>query len=223
MYLIQMFDRYYVRVNDGNWDEIYDPNFATSFDTKKAITQWVRKNTIYTEYAKAVDAKQAIEKHNEWAKNGSIRRTFEFVDNNLSRPYNGESAEEVLQWRLNVDDNIRYEDYKTWPDLHQKFENLFQLQKYPDETLTFSLYFKQTASFENFKKEFSLALPYVTRIEKDYKVFHVFDHFLSEGGNVVDFHYKSDSKCKVVSRWNDKIVGDLKTCFDYLVAERYYN
>jgi hypothetical protein len=229
MYFINLFQKYYMRLNESNWDEIYNPHFATSFSTKTEAHDWIVKHTNLLEYAVPVPAEESLIKYDEWMKSGGIRRTFAFVNNDLSRKYNNENAEEVLKWRLAIDsDNIRYEDYKTWPGLNQKFENLYTVEKfhnreYTETYLSIKLFFKKSSKFETFKKELDLVLPSVTRIEDGYKLFSVFDRFLSEGGNSVDFCYLSDEKCKVTGRWDSVIEGSLKECFDYLLEERFYD
>lgn len=228
MYIICLFEQWYVRVNPTDWDELYNPHFATLFASEKDANNWVKKNTTFAEYAKAVDSEESIKKYNEWIDKGSIRRSFALVDNTLSRKYNGESAEDVLKWRLTVEpDSIRYEDYATWPNLHQKFNNLFQIERYhrgkDEKTLiSLSIFFRKTAKFKVFRKELDLVLPSVTLIEDGYKIFSVFDHFLSEGGNSVKLFYKADNDCEVRGRYCNTIKGTLKDCFDYLVKNRYY-
>lgn len=230
MYIVCLFEQYYLRVNQANWDEIHNPHFATSFDAKKEANEWLKKNTTLSEYAKAVSAEEAIKKYDEWMKDGGIRRSFDFVNNVLSRKYNNESAEDVLEWRLTVEpDSIRYEDYATWPDLRDKFEHLWDVERYHNDDytekfLSVQLYFKPDSKYKTFKKEFGLVLPHVTRLSEDgYKTFSVFDHFLSEGGDYVELFYKTENDCYVSGRWSDKVRGSLKECFEYLKTERYYD
>jgi len=69
-----------------------------------------------------------------------------------------------------------------------------------------------------------LALPYITRIDKDgYKIIRIFDHYLGEGGDSAEFLYKSDKDCKIEGRYYDKIKGNLKKVFEYWQRERYYD
>ncbi|RTK97764.1 MAG: hypothetical protein EKK64_00745 [Neisseriaceae bacterium] len=228
MFIICLFEKYYIRVNESNWDEIYNPNYATTFKSKKEANDWVDRNTTLKQYAQIVDSKKAIKKYDEWEKDGSIRRSFDLVDNNLSRPYAGESPEEVLKWMLEVDiDKIRYEDYKTWPDLHSLFKHIHRLDKFHSDDYTkqytsFSFYFKPDSNFEEFKKEFDLVVEKTTYEKDGYKVFDIFDRFLCEGGNSVDFFYKNDEDCYVGGRWSKQVSGSLKECFEYLKKERYY-
>ena len=228
MFLICLFEKYYVKVNGKKWDEIYDPNKATVFKSEKEAKNWVKTNTTFEEYAKVVNSENSINEHNEWYQNGSVRRSFDVVNNNLSRPYNGESPEEVLEWMLAVDlDQIRYKDYETWPSLFYLFKNIHRLDKfysddYTKQYISFSFCFRPQSSFEEFKKEFDLVVKN-TSYEKDgYKVFSVFDRFLSESGNSVNLFYKNDQDCYVAGRWIEQERGSLKECFEYLKKERYY-
>lgn len=234
MYIICMFEKYYVRINELNthwtatWDEIYNPHFATAFKSMAEARKWLLKNTNLIEYAVPVLQDEALEKYDKWMNAGSVRRTINFIDNNLSRKYNNESAEDVLAWRLAIEpDKMRFADYKSWPDLHQKFQNLFSVQTFHNEEYTekftsVELYFKKSANFEIFTKELNLVLPKITRIKDGYKIFNVFDRFLSEGGDSVTFCYRSDEDCMIDGRWSTRIKGSLRTCFDYLIKERYY-
>jgi len=228
MFIVSLFELYYVRVNENSWDEIFNPNYATTFKTKKEANNWVERNTTFKEYAKVVDSKKTIKEYEEWQSNGSVRRTFYLVDNTLSRPYAGESPEEVLEWLLKVDKyQIRYEDSKTWPELYSLFKHIHRLNKFPDddskeECVSFSLSFKLDSNFEEFKKEFALIVKSTTYEKNGYKIFDVFDRFLSEGGNSVDLFYKNDNDCYVSGRWSEKVRGSLKECFEYLRKERYY-
>lgn len=224
MYLIKLFKQYYIHVNENTFDEIHNPDFATVFSSIKEATDWVRTNTTLEEYAEAVDSVTECQKYAKWMENGGIRRSFDFTNNELSRKYNNESPEEIFKWRISIDsDNIRYEDYRTWPDLYSKFNNLWSVACYSDgEYKSVRLYFTKVADYDIFKRELDLVLPYVTRFEGEYKVFDVFDRFLSEGGNSVCLYYKSDSDCYVYGRWNQKTTGDLKRCFEYLREHRYY-
>ena len=58
-------------------------------------------------------------------------------------------------------DEIRYEDYKTWPHLNEKFNNLFDIERYynKDYTETYlsaQLFFKKDSTYKVFKKELPL-------------------------------------------------------------------
>lgn len=230
MYIVCLFECYYLRVNQSNWDEIFDPTFATSFKTKKEAKQWMKTNTTMSEHAQVVNAKTAIKNYTDFMKNGGIRRSFDFVNNDLSRPYKKESPEEILNWHLTIDpDELRFEDYCTWPNLYERFEHLWAVERYHNDDFTdtfssVSLRFKKSSKYDVFKKELNLVLPHVTLVDKKgYKIFSVFDHFLAEGGNVVSLFYKTDDDCYISGRWVDKFSGTLEKCFTYLKTKRSYD
>ena len=69
MFLICLFEKYYVKVNGKKWDEIYDPNKATVFKSEKEAKNWVKTNTTFEEYAKVVNSENSINEYNEWYQN----------------------------------------------------------------------------------------------------------------------------------------------------------
>ena len=222
---------YYIRVNENGWDEVYDPSFATQFKSKSGPRIWGKANTTFGEYVKSLKADEEIEKYKKWASEGTVRRSFNLVDKNMSRKYNNENPLEILNWwykaKTSDEDLIRYEDYKTWPQLYEVFEHIWECrQVYSNIThlsleLCFEISSKQDASYEKFKEEFELISHLHTFEEDGYKSFPIHDHYLCEGGNKVSLLYKTDTDCKVVGRWQESIRGSLKDCFDYIKKERY--
>lgn len=121
---------YVVTKSDGSWDESYTPVNATRFPSEQAAQDWARKNINLAEYAKTVKYEDAKASFDKWVETGMVRRTFPPINRELSRKYDPAKDDKyaVLQWRYDVatkgDDNILYEDYKTWPDLYSVFECL---------------------------------------------------------------------------------------------------
>lgn len=225
-------ENYYVRINDNSWDEVYSPEVATEFSTKKQAIQWFGENTTMAEYASAISKEDAIQKWKEFQKNGYIRRTFPFLNKAISCQYDKKkhSKLDVLKQRFDMcgDDNVRYEDYKTWPKLYEHFECLFDVRSYyTDENeegvaRTLEICVNKKTTFATFVEELRIALNFCEKEENEYKVFDIFDHFLSEYGNSACFFYKSDDDCRLECRYGESVEGNLKSVFDFWQKERYY-
>lgn len=169
-----------------------------------------------------------VKKFTDWMLNGCLYRSLPIKNKSLSRKYNGESKIEVLKWWIaytqSNDFEIAQEDYGSWPHLYSMFKHLHSVEGFEDDSITFSLFTPKDGKFKDFKKELDLISPYCTCIDKkEGKIYHIFDHYLSEGGNSVslieyshgDFSVRSGSGSLIVS-------GNLEVCFDYLKRERWY-
>jgi len=217
--------KYFVKIRDHGWDEILSPVDATRFKTKMDAVNWSKKNTTFGEYAKAAVLKEEVADFLENLNLGLIRRSFKSLSK-YSRPYDGESPEEILEWAVNKDEEIRYEDYKTWPTLYNVFEHIHEVEKCQDGSKSFSLSVNRNSDINTFKKELNLVLPYCSRFSdgsKKIKIFSVFDHYLCEGGNFVNFYYQNDNTCFIIDRFDNILGGqNIETVFEYWKRERYY-
>ena len=226
-------DEYYVFVDEKNnkWEETYSPHVATTFPTAKAATSWSKNNTTFGEYAVALDKDKARAKFDAWVKDGMVRRKFDMVNKSLSRKYKNESPKEVLAWHISVRDDpdaIRYEDHETWPALYCVFKHLFDCKSYYQNDKcgklwhSFSVRTPRDGKFEDFQKELDLILPHITlKDKKGGKIIDIFDHSLSAYGNSVCLIAHKNGKFSILGSCQD-IRSDLKTCFEYLKRERYY-
>lgn len=217
---------YYIHLKgDGSWHESYTPIGAAEFNSMATAKNWVKNNTTMGDYVHAEPLDKAIESFNEWVKNGMIRRSFPVLNKSISRKYdkNKDTPLDVLNWRCEQnDDNVRYEDYKTWPRLYSIFDHLWDVSKYTDGK-TFSIYVKPDSVFKKFKKEFDLVIDKVDkRNEKGELFFNIFDHFCGEGGNFAYLVQSEDGTWRVDSRWNTLSKGTLKECFEFMKKNRYY-
>lgn len=204
----------------------HNPNFAAKFPTKEKAKQFI-DNFIALDGIKILSFEGEQKKFDKWIKTGFLYRTLPIKNKFVSRKYKGESALEVLKWKLayakSDDLEVDYDDFETWPELWEKFEHLHDVEAYDDGSISFELYFPRGGKFKTFKKEFELALKHCTSEKNGDKCFSVYDHFLGEGGNFVYLVAKADGSYSVSDRHNDDIVsGDLKSCFNYLSAERWY-
>lgn len=227
---------YFIRVNpDNSWDELYDPNHASYYPTKKAAKAWVVDNTTMSEYAVVVNREDAIKNFNEWAKNGMVRRSFEPINNSVSRPYDKEndSPIDVLNWWFDyykVDENtVKYEHYETWPKLYSVFNTIWDVNEYHnlDYTETYisvEIFVTNDVKRGTFNKEFSLIKDRCTLIDDEgYRTFPIFEDDLCKTRSPA-LLYKSDNDVKIIERryGEDYYNGDLKGAFEYMKHNIYY-
>lgn len=226
---------YYVRlVNDKEFEEIYNPKFATQFDTQKAAMTWVNRSSSMSKYSKIVDAESAIQEYENWVNSGSVRRTLACINQTMSRPYNNETVDEVIDWWLyqrENDDEIKYEHYETWPKLYSITKHLWDVEshhnrEYTELFHTFQIFTNRDGNFTDFEKEINKVLNKVTYKNEDgYLIFPIFDHFLSEYGNSVSLLIHPDTKqvkIKGSYLWDKKEFSSLEDAFEYMKQERYY-
>ena len=234
-------DKYYLQVVDNiTVNELRHPGYATAWPSRKAAKKWVQQYAPMAEHCKVLPLGTELTAFLKSLETGLVRRTFKCIDNNFSRPYNGESLAEVIEWRLECalrnDFEVRYEDYKTWPDLYQISRHLWSVGKYAYTTdkdvsvIGFEVYTRQDDKFEDFKQELNLVIPKVTRTlenNPDVLVFDVLDHYLSEHGNSVNLLYNPRTgKATVEHRRSyfrePELNMTLEEAFEYLRRERYY-
>lgn len=224
---------YCVRVVDETtFDEVYNPEFATQFKTKKEAQEWIDISSSMKEYSKVVDFDESVQKYKEWVEGGTVRRTLACINRTMSRKYNNEPLEEVIDWwvyaRTN-DNEIDYEDYETWPKLSSISKHLWDVsgyhsRDYKDLYLTFKIYTKQDGNFEDFQRELNLVLDKITYKDEDgFLILPIFDHYLSEGGNSVSLLIHPETKqVKIDGRWRVIKFVSLEDAFEYMKSERYY-
>jgi len=223
---------YYIRCSTDFWEEVYDPSFATPFQTKKEALNWGKTNTTFGEYIIAVESIEELKKYRKWVAEGTVRRKFDIVDKTLSKKYENEGPLEVLNWWVQVrkaENSVRFEDFNTWPQLYEVFQHVHScgntfVYNDPKQTgkLAFNLLVRKNSSFDKFKEELNIILPFHAYEEKEWKVFPIFDYYCAEGGNTVRLFYRNENECKVCSRFSDSIKGNLLDCFNYLQEFRYY-
>lgn len=224
---------YYVRINnDKTFDEVYDLNVATKFTVKSQAQDWIDTYSRMSEYSVIAEYNKEVTLYNKWIKNGMIRRTLDCIDQRMSRPYNGESIDEVIDWHIfNMQNEylIKYEHWKTWPALYTITKHLFSIKRYyskDDEySITFQIYTPQDGKYEDFQADINRVIDKVTYKDKDgYLIFPVFDFYLSEGGNSVSLMFHPETnKAKIEGRWScDNEYDSLEDAFNYLRKKRYY-
>jgi hypothetical protein len=221
-------------IDNKTFDEIYNPKFATQFNSKKEAEQWINTYSSMADNSKIVETADAIEQFEKWVNSGTIRRTLSCINTSKSRPYNNESVDEVIDWWIYAKENdgeIKFEHYQTWPNLYQICKHLWDVRRYSnirytEYYLTFEIYTKQNGKFEEFEVELNKVMDKVTYKDEDgYLVFPIFDNNLSEHGNSVSLLIHPETKkVKIDGRysWDEKEFSSLKEAFDYMKKERYY-
>lgn len=227
---------YYMRDRGSTFDEIYDPRLATQFKTVKEARQWIKENSSLYEYQKPVSAKKAIEDYERWVEQGTVRRVFDKLDNNFSRPYDPkkDKPKDVLMFHYKHhqnEDSVRYTDYTTWPELWEVYGYIHDLRGHyntgvgdckTEYTFTFSI--PPKGNYNDFVKEFKLVLPYVTHYDGDDKVFDIMDNNLGAHGDWVYLKVHPDGTFSVEGRLLSLVDhGTLKQAFNYIKEHRYYN
>lgn len=224
---------YYVRLVDTEvFEEVYNPNVATSFKTKKEATEWVNTYSSMSDRSKVVNASKEIAKFEDWFKAGTVRRVLSCINVSQSRSYNGESPKEVIEWWLYYsanDDEIKYEHYETWPKLYSKFKHLWDVETYSNADYTelyttFSICTRKDGVFKDFERELNMVMDKVTyKNDEGYLIFPITDHYLSAGGNsVLLLVNPSKEKVRIDGRWEDNEFDSLEKAFNFMRRERYY-
>lgn len=226
---------YYVRLKDHkNFDEVYNPKFATWFDTKKGAKTWIDTYSSMSDVSKIVESGDAIAAFEHWVISGTVRRTLECINTTKSKPYNNESLEEVINWWIyhrHNDSKIKFKHYTTWPKLYSLSKHLWEVcaywnRAYTELYISFQIYTNKDGEFDEFKKSVDLVLNKVTyKDDEGYCILPVFDHFLSAHGNSVSLLIHPETKeVKISPQYNSDIsYNSLEDAFNYLKKERFYD
>jgi hypothetical protein len=183
-----------------------------------------------------------VARYETWMAGGAPAGPPQPVIDNHSRAYNKatDGPLDVLEWRWENQGRAyrglpepRYEHYKTWPELYSVFKHLFKAtsfyadNKHESIARTIEVYTPRNGKFEDFEREVMLVLDRVEYKDDDgWRIFDVFDHYLSEGGNSVVLKEK-DGKWKVEPQrsWygGGGKPGTMKEAFEYLRQHRWYD
>jgi hypothetical protein len=75
----------------------YNPLYATTFASEQEANAWIVKYSPRAKYSQVVLQSDAIKEYNHWIENEKMYyTTLKCINNALSRPYNGETLEEVI-------------------------------------------------------------------------------------------------------------------------------
>jgi hypothetical protein len=226
---------YYVRLVDNKeFEEIYDPSYATRFKTELEARNWIDTYSSMADHSKIVDTANAISEYQKWAESGTVRRVLSCVNTSMSRPYNNEPLDEVIDWWIynrRNNDEIKYEHSKTWPELYKLSNYLLSVtgaytKNYDDVLITFEIYTSQNGKFEDFENDINRVIDKVTyKDDNGFLIFPIFDHYLSEHGNSVSLLIHPDTKeIKIgTHHWCEGVkYKSLEEAFNYMKKERYY-
>ena len=181
-WIIKMFDKYYLRNFENSIEEIYLLYDATIFNTKKEAQQ-VLDDFCYVEECKIIKYKDEFEIFKKYFDEGMIRRSFKKINKTFSRKYNPkiDTIKDVINFFIFHADNeneIRYEDYTTWPYLDLITKTFFSYEGYHNEKYTelyhsFRIAINKKVTFKDFKKEFNLFKKYITYIKDEFLILSI--------------------------------------------------
>lgn len=230
MYVIQIFDDYWIRDGDGQVEEIHDLEAATQFKTKKAAKEVVNSIT-HAEYCKIKKLSDELPTFLEWKQDGMVRRELPKISK-MSRKYNKEGLKEVIafhKYHRDHEDEIRSEDWRTWPNVGHFLECFYDMERYNSEdyattTDTFKVKVERTAEYKTFKKELKLLLPHITHIDKDgFATMSIFDHELSFHETRYFLYDKDKDEHHIKNHYGRMLfTGTMKQCFEEIRARYYY-
>jgi adenosine deaminase len=226
---------YYVRLVDSEkFEELYCPKFATRFETREKAQEFIDTYSSVAEYSKVVDAATAIEEYDKWVESGTVRGTRKCINTTVSRPYNGESLDEVIDWWIyqkHNDNEIKYEHYETWPGLYSITKHLVEVGAYHNNDyselfITFLIRTSKDGEFSVFESELSKVMNRVTyKDDEGYLIFPILDHYLSEHGNSVSLLIHPETTKVKIGRGRYSSGDEFATlegAFNYMKKERYY-
>lgn len=239
MFVIQSFNQFYININDGGdtFIETYSLREATKFKTKKTAEKWVSEYTDWKDYTNVIRlTDDMLKEYDEWAKR-MIRRQMPKLDKSGTWDYNPKTHTpmDVLEFHINLHENehkVPYDSYTTWPEVYECFEYIHGVNVHTPSnigdassvTYKFSFHPKRS-NYDDFKKEFDLVLSLdPTLKDRDgNNIFHIFDHYLCEHGNMVHLVMVDYDNDKFAITGSSSFSGTLRECFDFLVKYRYYS
>ena len=250
--ILKSFDQYFVRVNsDNSWDEVYDPNVATIFSSKKKAREWAEENTTLSEHMETESNIERIKKdHAEWVNNGMIRRSFDPLPVNMNQMFDPEKhdAMDIFNWFYEFNSNpeydmlIKQEVYSSWSDARYSenyFEFIDEVQSFYNHDdfskryISFRIKVYPNSKFEDFKKEMDVILEnfnFNLVDDNGSLMIDIFDHDLSATRSPVLFmiDYENDkwALADVRFKFGDEYdIGptSLEECFNYIRKNWYYD
>lgn len=228
-YVVKMFDKYYMKVNEDSIDEIYDLESATIFSSKAAAIEATKEFTM-TEHCNVVKHDDVIEDFLKWKDGGMVRRNLPKLNKIYSRDYDNDPLEVVIDWTIykkEHENKISYEHYTTWPNIGQFCKNFYDVESYYNDDYsnmfhTFRIKVDRDNSFKDFEKEYWLLDSYVTFEDDDGgKIYPIVDHELSEYDS--RSLYVDGDSCKIVGRFDILFEGTLEECFNEIRSRYYYD
>ena len=222
----------FFNLGGNNLVTFLNPGHAWYFDSEKEARDFIEKYNASGLELGIITSEKAEKEYAKQLNLGFPYRRMPIKNLSLSRVYKNESADEVLEWwkaqNKTTENEVAYDHYKTWPNLYQKFKNLFQVCAYNNKDYTKKYYsvemrVSQGDKFETFKEELERVVDYITYKDKDGgKIIPIFDRFLSAGGDSANFVINKDGTYSILVRWQNPYTGTLEQIFNYWMKERYY-
>lgn len=208
---------YLYRKEEGHLKFILNPKHALVFNTSESASEYIRKHFVGDDNFETITFETALARFKKHVLAPIPTHSWPEKNQELSRKYAGESADEILAWHIAVrkaENSVKFEDYKTWPILSEKFTYIFNTAQFFDQTdnkkilLTFELRTNRDGDLSKFLSELDKVIDHVTYLSEDgAKILNIFDHYLCEGGNCADLHIVNKDFWKIAGRWSDLITG----------------
>jgi hypothetical protein len=218
--------------SSGTYELFANPYWATRFRSEDDATSWLTLNVCSQshKFFKVVNRYNTLGTFDSWYDSGMPMGSCETLSTSLSKKYNGETGRELLDWWFNYnkvesDRVISYDCYETWPKPYSVFKHIWEIRgywdsEYKNKEIRLCVYTRKEANFDDFKQELELGLDVIGAngpVSVD-----VFDRYLSEYGNSVCLQRDEKGEWSVKSRIGLHHLGSLRSVFDYLVQERWY-
>lgn len=229
-YVIQSFDKYFIKDKGNMLEEIYDLYHATVYDSVHDAKN-ICASCAYFKHFKILKYDTVKKEFDKWTAGGMVRRQLSKIDKKMSRKYNGEPLEEVIKFFIYHhanEDKVRYQDYRTWPDLFLLSKMLMKTEKYSNRDfsefwITFNIAVKRDLSLSEFKQDLGLALKYATYKKNGFYVFSIMDHELSSYECRYLYVHESEDRAQIVNhKERIKFEGSLEECFGEIKTKYYY-
>lgn len=220
MYIIEVFDQYFLK-DDGEYViQTYSPIVATSFKTKKEAKDYVANNTEWKKYAKIVKRTQKmVDEFNVWLvtmQRGKIKKIDRTGKHDFDPSKHG--RDEVFKFWLDDQHlpDMSQQSYETWPELSDYFKNLYSIHRGDDNQFHIECWFRKGDDYHQFEKEMVYLFDQVNEDELTISVSDMFD-------SVTFTINRPLTDIKMSGRnISNQTYRTLKECFDFMVKERYY-
>lgn len=223
---------------------VIDPVYATKFADVKQAEQWAEDNIAFMEdkliFMEEDQASEDI--FSQWkTQNKTQFRQIGRRDKTLSRFCDTDDPQKILEWHYlkevhDVDFEVKYEHYKSWPDLFTVFNCIHGLQAYlpfdsDDKVIHGVMAVNKHTDYQTFYNELMLLDKYLeytdietTESDQDVsvKTIDIFDRYLSAGGNSCKFKYNFEQNVYMITGSQTFESSNLRPVFEFWQANRYY-
>lgn len=226
----------FMQITEDNVIGHHHPSMASLFESEEAARaaftkEYARHENL--EYSNDMDTFLAA--FESFVNNGYVYRTFPRINHDLNVPYCGEDADAILKHHIEYikaeDGAMSYEIFKTWPELHQRFECFHRISRVSktDERYSGSLMatmsVSPTTTFDAFKRDFEKATSVSDFYSKqdDVYIIDVFEHTLSQYGSIVATYNADMTQFTIGTGFSPREFDSLEALFEYWQREYYYD